>query len=134
MQKRSTVRNSILYAFFVFSFSYFIYLHFCLFSLIWFIRTTLPSPPPPPFPPSLQSSNKQNVRKQCVTGLCTFSNSCQCQKISKFADDTKITGRVTTTTEKIRIQSMLYSLVSWPEKWQMVSNVEYLEFSPSTKS
>ena len=37
-------------------------------------------------------------------------------KISKFTDDTKITGRVTTATEKIQIESNLDNLVSWSEK------------------
>ena len=44
-------------------------------------------------------------------------------KISKFADDTKITGRVTTTAEKALIQSDLDRLVNWSNKWQMSYNV-----------
>ncbi len=44
-------------------------------------------------------------------------------KISKFADDTKITGRVTTTTEKAQLQSDLDRLVTWSNKWQMAYNV-----------
>ena len=44
-------------------------------------------------------------------------------KISKFADDTKITGRVTTTAEKALLQSDLDRLVNWSNKWQMSYNV-----------
>ena len=44
-------------------------------------------------------------------------------KISKFADDTKITGRVTTTAEKVLLQSDLERLVNWSNKWQMAYNV-----------
>ena len=44
-------------------------------------------------------------------------------KISKFADDTKITGRVTTTAEKALLQSDLVRLVNWSKKWQMSYNV-----------
>ena len=45
-------------------------------------------------------------------------------KISKFADDTKITGRVTSTAEKALLQSDLDCLVNWSKKWQMTYNVE----------
>ncbi len=44
-------------------------------------------------------------------------------KISKFADDTKITGRVTTTVEKTLLQSDLDRLVKWSDKWQMAYNM-----------
>ena len=44
-------------------------------------------------------------------------------KISNFADDTKITGRVTTTAEKALLQSDLERLVNWSNKWQMAYNV-----------
>ena len=39
--------------------------------------------------------------------------------ISKFPDDTKITGRVTTTPKVNQLQSNFSILVSWSEKWQM---------------
>ena len=45
-------------------------------------------------------------------------------KISKFADDTKIASRVTTTHEKESLQSDLDRLVSWADEWQMKFNVE----------
>ena len=45
-------------------------------------------------------------------------------KISKFADDTKITSRVTTSAEKLELQSNLNQLISWAEKWQMQFNVD----------
>ena len=45
-------------------------------------------------------------------------------KISKFADDTKITSRVTTSVEKLELQSNLDQLCRWAEKWQMQFNVE----------
>ena len=45
-------------------------------------------------------------------------------KVSKFADDTKITGRVTSTAEKELLQSDLDRLVNWSKKWQMAYNVE----------
>ena len=44
-------------------------------------------------------------------------------KISKFADDTKITGRVTTTAEKSLLQTDLDRLVNWSNKWQMTFNL-----------
>ena len=45
-------------------------------------------------------------------------------KISKFADDTKITSRVTTSVEKLNLQTDLDHLMSWAEKWQMQFNVD----------
>ncbi len=45
-------------------------------------------------------------------------------KISKFPDDTKITGRVTTTIEKALLQSDLDRLVNWSKKWQMTYNID----------
>ena len=45
-------------------------------------------------------------------------------KISKFADDTKITSRVTTSVEKLDLQSNLNQLIRWAEKWQMQFNVD----------
>ena len=45
-------------------------------------------------------------------------------KISKFADDTKITSRVTTSVEKLELQSNLDQLNRWAEKWQMQFNVD----------
>ncbi len=45
------------------------------------------------------------------------------RKISIFADNTKITGRVTTTVEKTPLQSDLDRLVKWSDKWQMAYNI-----------
>ena len=45
-------------------------------------------------------------------------------KISKFADDTKITGRVTSADEKALLQSDLDRLVNWSKKWQMTYNID----------
>lgn len=45
-------------------------------------------------------------------------------KISKFADDTKITSKVTTTIDKSELQLNLDRLVNWTEKWQMKFNVD----------
>lgn len=45
-------------------------------------------------------------------------------KISKFADDTKITGRITTTEEKNKLQSDLNKLINWSKKWQMKFNYD----------
>ena len=45
-------------------------------------------------------------------------------KISKFADDTKITSKVTTTADKLQFQSNLDTLISWSKKWQMKFNVD----------
>ena len=44
--------------------------------------------------------------------------------IYKFVHDTKIMGRVTTTAEKIWLQSNLDSLFSWSEKWQIELNFD----------
>ena len=44
-------------------------------------------------------------------------------KISKFADDTKITSKVTTNADKLQFQSNLDIFVSWPEKWQLKFNI-----------
>ncbi len=38
-------------------------------------------------------------------------------KISKFADDTKITSRVTSSADKRELQLNLDRLVTWTEKW-----------------
>ena len=43
-------------------------------------------------------------------------------KISKFANDTKIMSRVTTTADKLQFQSNL-NIVSWSEKWQIKFNI-----------
>ncbi len=40
-------------------------------------------------------------------------------KISKFADDTKITIRVTSSIDKRKLQLNLDRLVTWTEKWQI---------------
>ena len=45
-------------------------------------------------------------------------------KVSKFADDTKIACKVTTTREKETLQSDLDQLTHWANKWQMQFNVE----------
>ena len=45
-------------------------------------------------------------------------------KISKFADNTKITNKVTTATDKLQFQSNLDTLVSWLKKWQIKFNVD----------
>ena len=45
-------------------------------------------------------------------------------KISKFANDTKITNKVTTTADKLQFQSILNVLVSWSNKWQIKFNVD----------
>ena len=45
-------------------------------------------------------------------------------KISKFADDTKITGKVTSADEKALLQSDLDRLVNWSKKWQMTYNID----------
>ena len=49
-------------------------------------------------------------------------------EISKFADDTKITTRVTTTADKLQLQSNLDILVSWSNKWQIKFNVDICKF------
>ena len=45
-------------------------------------------------------------------------------KVSKFADDTKITSKVTSTQEKKALQSDLNQLTCWANKWQMEFNIE----------
>ena len=45
-------------------------------------------------------------------------------KVSKFADDTKITSKVTTSQEKEALQSDLDRLTCWANKWQMKFNVD----------
>ncbi|ORD93263.1 RTJK, partial [Enterospora canceri] len=45
-------------------------------------------------------------------------------KISKFADDTKIASKVTTTSDREVLQSDLDRLTSWANKWQMKFNVD----------
>ena len=44
--------------------------------------------------------------------------------ISKFAGDTKISSKVTTTADKLQFQSNLDTLVSWSKQWQMKFNVD----------
>ena len=44
-------------------------------------------------------------------------------KVSKFADDTKISSKVITTQEKEALQSDLDQLTSWANKWQMKFNL-----------
>ncbi len=48
-------------------------------------------------------------------------------KISKFAADKKITGRVTSTAEKALLQADLDRLVNWSQNWQMGYNIVQLE-------
>ena len=45
-------------------------------------------------------------------------------KVSNFADDTKITSKVTSTQEKKALQSDLNQLTCWANKWQMEFNIE----------
>ncbi len=45
-------------------------------------------------------------------------------KISKFADDTKIASKVTTTDDKDKLQNDSDRLISWAQKWQMNFNVD----------
>ncbi len=45
-------------------------------------------------------------------------------KISKFADDTKITSKVTSSIDKRKLQLNFDRLVNWTEKWQMKFNVD----------
>ena len=45
-------------------------------------------------------------------------------KISKFADDTKIASKVTTTDDRDNLQNDLDRLANWAHKWQMKFNVE----------
>ncbi len=45
-------------------------------------------------------------------------------KISKFADDTKIASKVTTTGDKDKLQNNLDRRISWAQKWQMNFNVD----------
>ena len=45
-------------------------------------------------------------------------------KISKFADDTKIASKITTTLDKETLQSDLDRLACWASKWQMKFNVD----------
>ena len=45
-------------------------------------------------------------------------------KISKFADDTKIASKVTTTGDRDNLQNDLDRLANWAHKWQMKFNVE----------
>ena len=45
-------------------------------------------------------------------------------KVSKFADDTKLTSKVITTQEKEALQSDLDRLTCWANKWQMKFNVD----------
>ncbi len=45
-------------------------------------------------------------------------------KISKFADDTEVTGRVTSTPKKVLFQSDLNRLVNWSKKWLMIYNID----------
>lgn len=45
-------------------------------------------------------------------------------KISKFADDTKITSKVTSVSQWQKLQCDLDKLTSWAETWQMKFNIE----------
>ena len=45
-------------------------------------------------------------------------------KISKFADDTKIMSKVTSTSQWQELQCDLNKLTRWAEKWQMKFNIE----------
>ena len=45
-------------------------------------------------------------------------------KISKFADDTKITNKVTSLLQWQQLQKDLNTLASWADKWQMKFNIE----------
>ena len=45
-------------------------------------------------------------------------------KVSKFADDTKIASKVTTTQDRETLQSDLDQLTRWANKWQMKFNVD----------
>ena len=44
--------------------------------------------------------------------------------ISKFADDTKLSGKVCTAQDRLQIQQDLDKIVEWSEKWQMPFNVD----------
>ena len=43
-------------------------------------------------------------------------------KVLKFADDTKVSRKVTNVTDKQSLQDDLDKLVKWSEKWQMLFN------------
>ena len=43
--------------------------------------------------------------------------------ILKFADDTKVFGKVMDDTDKCKLQEDLNKLVSWAQKWKMEFNV-----------
>ena len=45
------------------------------------------------------------------------------RNISKFANDTKITSKITTTADKLQFQSNLDTLVIWSKKWLVKFNV-----------
>ena len=45
-------------------------------------------------------------------------------KVSKFADDTKIGRKITTTSDKEELQADLDKLTSWAHKWLMDFNVD----------
>ena len=45
-------------------------------------------------------------------------------KVSKFADDTKIASKVTTTQDRETLQSDLDQLTRWANKWQIKSNID----------
>ena len=45
-------------------------------------------------------------------------------KITKFADDTKIASKITTTEDRENLQSDLDRLSNWAQKWQMNFNVD----------
>ena len=45
-------------------------------------------------------------------------------KVSKFADDTKIACKVTTTRERETLQSDLDRLTHWANEWQMKFNIK----------
>ena len=44
--------------------------------------------------------------------------------ISKFADDTKLAGKVTTIEDREQIKRDLIKLMEWADKWQMSFNVD----------
>jgi len=45
-------------------------------------------------------------------------------KISKFADDTKLGGKVDNVQDRLQIQQDLANIVEWSKKWQMPFNLE----------
>ncbi len=45
-------------------------------------------------------------------------------KVSKFADDTKIARKVTTTLDEEALQSDLWRIARWAKQWQIKFNVD----------